>query len=97
MNQLFEATGELGQNVVEHAGSPVGGFVAAQRYKAGAPDERIIVAVGEVGRGQGLDGILWIRSGSASRTITRQRAVTTGVSSLQGTIVGARLPCRPGR
>jgi hypothetical protein len=142
VNQLFEATGELGQNVVEHAGSPVGGFVAAQRYKAGAPDERIIVAVGDVGvgireslrprygdmtdakaitqairwnvsrvpkegRGQGLpgvvegvrglDGILWIRSGSASRTITRQRAVTTGVSSLQGTIVGARLPCRPGR
>jgi len=53
VNQLFEATGELGQNVVEHAGSPVGGFVAAQRYKAGAPDERIIVAVGEVGWGQG--------------------------------------------
>ena len=142
VNQLFEATGELGQNVVEHAGSPAGGFVAAQRYKAGAPDERIIVAVGDVGvgireslrprygdmtdakaitqairwhvsrvpeegRGQGLpgvvegvrglDGILWIRSGSASRTITRQRAATVRVSSLQGTIVGARLPCRPGR
>jgi hypothetical protein len=32
--------------VVEHAGSPSGGFVAAQRYKAGTPDERIIVAVG---------------------------------------------------
>ena len=51
VNQLFEATGELGQNVVEHAGSPVGGFVAAQRYKAGAPEERIIVAVGDVGVG----------------------------------------------
>ena len=132
----------LGQNVVEHAGSPVGGFVAAQRYKSGAPDERIIVAVGDVGvgireslrprygdmtdakaitqairwnvsrvpedgRGQGLpgvvegvrglEGILWIRSGSALRTITRQRAATTGVSRLQATIVGARLPCRPGR
>jgi hypothetical protein len=142
VNQLFEATGELGQNVVEHAGSPAGGFVAAQRYKAGAPEERIIVAVGDVGvgireslrprygdmtdgeaigkairwnvsrvqeegRGQGLpgvvegvrglDGILWIRSGSASRTITRQRATTVGVSRLRGTIVGARLPCRPGR
>ena len=51
VNQLFEATGELGQNVVEHAGSPAGGFVAAQRYKAGAPEERIIVAVGDVGVG----------------------------------------------
>ena len=142
VNQLFEATGELGQNVVEHAGSPAGGFVAAQRYKAGAPEERIIVAVGDVGvgireslrprygdmtdgeaitqairwnvssvmeegRGQGLpgvvegvrglDGVVWIRSGAASRTITRGRATTIGVSRLQGTIVGARLPCRPGR
>jgi hypothetical protein len=141
VNQLFEATGELGQNVVEHAGSPVGGFVAAQRYKAGAPEERIIVAVGdagigireslrprygdmtdrqaitqairwnvssvlEPGRGQGLPGIvdgvrglggvLWIRSGAASRTIRRGRATTVDVSRLQGTIVGARLPCRPG-
>ena len=142
VNQLFEATGELGQNVVEHAGSPAGGFVAAQRYKAGAPEERIIVAVGDVGvgireslrprygdmtdgeaitsairwnvssvmeegRGQGLpgvvegvrglDGVVWIRSGAACRTITRGRATTIGVSRLQGTIVGARLPCRPGR
>jgi len=141
VNQLFEATGELGQNVVEHAGSPVGGFVAAQRYKAGAPEERIIVAVGdagigireslrprygdmtdrqaitqairwnvsrvlEPGRGQGLPGVVdgvrglggvvWIRSGAASRTITRGRATTVDVSRLQGTIVGARLPCRPG-
>ena len=46
LNQLFEATGELGANVIEHAGSPAGGFVAAQRYKSGMPDERIIVAVG---------------------------------------------------
>ena len=37
VNQLFEATGELGQNVVEHAGSPLGGFVAAQRYRPGRP------------------------------------------------------------
>jgi hypothetical protein len=51
VNQIFEAAGELGQNVVEHAGSPVGGFVAAQRYKAGAPEERIIVAVGDAGIG----------------------------------------------
>ena len=51
VNQLFEATGELGLNVVEHAGSPAGGFVAAQRYKAGMPEERIIVAVGDVGIG----------------------------------------------
>jgi hypothetical protein len=50
VNQLFEATGELGLNVAEHAGSP-----------------------------------------------TRSRTTTLGVSGLQGTIVGARLPCRPGR
>jgi hypothetical protein len=142
VNQLFEATGELGANVVEHAGSPSGGFVTAQRYKAGTPDERIIVAVGDVGigireslrprygdmtddvairravqwnvsrvpdegRGQGLPGIVdgvrglggtvWIRSGVALRTIARGRQTTVGVSRLQGTIVGARLPCRPGR
>jgi hypothetical protein len=142
VNQLFEATGELGQNVVEHAGSPVGGFIAAQRYKAGAPEERIVVAVGDVGvgireslrvrygdmtdaesirraiqwhvsrvpdegRGQGLPGVVdgvrglggtvWIRSGAASRTVTRGQARTSEVSRLQGTIVGARLPCRPGR
>jgi hypothetical protein len=142
VNQLFEATGELGLNVVEHAGSPSGGFIAAQRYKAGTPDERIIVAVGDVGigireslrprygdmtddaairraiqwnvsrvpeegRGQGLPGIVdgvrglggavWIRSGLASRRITRGRETSADVSRLQGTIVGARLPCRPGR
>lgn len=142
VNQLFEATGELGLNVVEHAGSPAGGFVAAQRYKAGTPEERIIVAVGDVGigireslrpryggmtdaeavrraiqwnvsriqdegRGQGLPGVVegvrelggvvWIRSGVALRTITRGQETTAGVSCLQGTIVGARLPCRPGR
>jgi hypothetical protein len=51
VNQLFEATGELGLNVVEHAGSPAGGFVAAQRYKAGMPEEWIIVAVGDLGVG----------------------------------------------
>jgi len=142
VNQLFEATGELGANVVEHAGSPSGGFVTAQRYKAGTSDERIIVAVGDAGigireslrprfgdmtddtairravqwhvsrvpdegRGQGLPGIVdgvrglngtvWIRSGVALRTITRRRQMTVGVSRLPGTIVGARLPCRPGR
>lgn len=142
VNQLFEATGELGLNVVEHAGSPAGGFVAAQRYKAGTPEERIVVAVGDAGigireslrtrygdmtdgdairraiqwnvssitdegRGQGLPGvvdgvkglggIVWIRSGAAARTVTRGQAQTSGVSRLQGTIVGARLPCRPGR
>jgi hypothetical protein len=142
VNQLFEATGELGLNVVEHAGSPAGGFVAAQRYKAGMPEERIIVAVGDVGvgireslrprygdmtdgeairraiqwhvsripdegRGQGLpgvvdgvrglDGVVWIRSAAVSRKITRRRETTSEVSRLQGTIVGARLPCRPGR
>jgi hypothetical protein len=142
VNQLFEATGELGLNVVEHARSSVGGFVAAQRYKAGTPDEWIIVAVGDVGvgireslrprygemtdhdairravqwnvssvldkgRGQGLPsivdgvrklgGVMWIRSGSASARMSRSRDSTVDVSPLLGTIVGARLPCRPGR
>ena len=142
VNQLFEAAGELGQNVVEHAGSPVGGFIAAQRYRAGAPEERIVVAVGDAGvgireslrarygdmpdgqairraiqwnvssvpdegRGQGLPGIVegvralggvvWIRSGVAFRMVTRRQARTFEASRLQGTIVGARVPCRPGR
>jgi hypothetical protein len=38
-------------NVVEHAGSPAGGFVAAQPYKAGMPEERIVIAVGDGGVG----------------------------------------------
>ena len=141
VNQLYEATGELGLNVVEHAGSPAGGFVAAQRYKAGTPEEWIIVAVGDVGmgireslrdrygamtedeairraiewyvsrvpdqgRGQGLPGVVdgvrhlggtvCIRSGSASLTITGRQEKSLDVSRRQGTIVGARVPCRPG-
>jgi hypothetical protein len=117
-------------------------FIAAQRYKAGTPEERIVVAVGDAGigireslrtrygvmtdgqairravqwnvssvadegRGQGLPGVVdgvrglggtvWIRSGAASRMVTRGQVRTAEVSRLQGTIVGARLPCRPGR
>jgi hypothetical protein len=63
--------------------------------------------VPDEGRGQGLPGVVegvrglggtvWIRSGTALRTIARGRPTTVGVSPLQGTIVGARLPCRPGR
>jgi hypothetical protein len=37
VNQLFEATGELGANVVEHAGSPSGGFVSASDTRRGRP------------------------------------------------------------
>lgn len=46
---------------------------------------------------RGLDGVVWIQTGAVSRTITRGRETTIGVSRPQGTIVGARLPCRPGR
>jgi hypothetical protein len=140
--QLYEATGELGLNVVEHAGSPAGGFVAAQLYQRGQPGERAIVAVGDIGvgireslhelygpmtdgeaidravqrdvsripdpgRGQGLasvvegvralGGTVRIRTGGASRGISRWTVeVTDMLLPLQGTIVGARLPCRPG-
>jgi hypothetical protein len=125
-----------------HGSDRLAAFIAAQRYKAGTPEERIVVAVGDAGigireslrtrygdmtddqairravqwnvssvadegRGQGLPGIVdgvkglggtvWIRSGAASRTVTRGRARMSEVSRLQGTIVGARLPCRPGR
>lgn len=131
----------LGLNVVEHAGSPVGGFIAARCYKAGTPGEWIIVAVGDVGmgireslrdrygamtddeairrsiewyvsrvpdrgRGQGLPGVVdgvrdlggavSIRSGAASLTITGRHERSSAVSRRQGTIVGARVPCRPG-
>ena len=143
VTQLYEATGELGLKVVEHAGSPAGGFVAAQRYQRGQPGERAIVAVGDVGvglreslrglhgpmtdgeaidraiqrdvsrfsdpgRGQGLasvvegvralGGTVRIRTGGASRDISRWATEGNDVLlPLQGTIVGARLPCRPGR
>jgi hypothetical protein len=143
VTQLYEATGELGLNVVEHAGSPAGGFVAAQLYQRGQPGERAIVAVGDVGigireslrelhgpmsdgeaieraiqrdvsgkpdrgRGQGLTsvvegvrdlgGTVRIRTGGASRSITRWAVDAADTPlPLEGTIVGARLPCRPGR
>lgn len=143
VTQLYEATGELGLNVVEHAWSPAGGFVAAQRYQRGQPGERAIVAVGDVGvgireslrelhgpmtdgeaidraiqrdvsrfpdpgRGQGLasvaegvralGGTVRIRTGGASRVLSRSvREARDTLLPLQGTIVGARLPCRPGR
>jgi hypothetical protein len=71
---------------------------AIQWHVSRVPDE---------GRGQGLPGVVdgvkglggtvWIRSGVAFRTVTRGQARTSEVFRLQGTIVGARLPCRPGR
>ena len=73
VNQLFEATGELGANVVEHAGSASGGFVTAQRYKAGTPDERIIVAVGDVGIG--IRESLRPRYGDMTDDVAIRRAV----------------------
>ena len=108
VNQLFEAAGELGQNVVEHAGSPVGGFGDMADGEAIRQAIRWNVSsVPDEGRGQGLPGVVdgvkglggtvWIRSGVASRTLSRRQARTVEVSRLQGTIVGARLPCRPGR
>jgi glycine/D-amino acid oxidase-like deaminating enzyme len=142
VTQIYEAAAELGNNVVEHAECPVGGYMAAQRYKHGKPDEYLVVAVGDAGigiqaslsrrygplseaeaieealkpfvsgtddpyRGQGLPdivdgvtgfgGVVHLRSGAAGRRVTRSRASTEQVSHLKGTIVGARVPCRPGR
>ena len=143
VEELFEAIGELGQNVLDHSESPAGGFVAAQRYRAGMPEDRIVIAVGDVGigirrslqsrygemtdaeaierairrnvsrlttpgRGQGLwsvadsvnrlGGSLSIRTGRAFRWRTRRGDVMSfEVSYLQGTIIGARLRCRPGQ
>lgn len=51
LEQLHESVGELGNNVDEHAGSPVGGFVAAQTYRRHQADEYLIVAVGDAGMG----------------------------------------------
>ncbi len=128
--------------MAEHAECPVGGYMAAQRYKHGTPDEYLVVAVGDAGigiqaslshrhgpmseaeaiehalkrfvsgtddphRGQGLpdivDGVtcfsggVYVRSGAARLRVTGTRKWTKQVSHLQGTIVGARVPCRPGR
>jgi hypothetical protein len=70
---------------------------AIQWYVSRVPDR---------GRGQGLSGVVdgvrdlggtvSIRSGGASRIMSNRRETTLSVSRLQGTIVGARLPCRPG-
>jgi hypothetical protein len=90
VNQLFEATGELGLNVVEHAGSPAGGFVAAQRYKAGMPEERIIVAVGDVGIG--IRESLRLRYGDMTDAEAVRRAIQWNVSRIQDEGRGQGLP-----
>lgn len=140
--QIYEAAGELGNNVVDHSRCPVGGFMAAQRHKRGKPEEHLIVAVGDAGigiqaslrerygdldeteairqalepgvsgiedpgRGRGLSeivegvtgfgGVVRVRSGSAARRVTRNGASSEKVSYLRGTIVGAKVLCRPGR
>ncbi len=142
VTQIYEAAGELGNNVIEHANCPAGGYMAAQCYRRGQPDEYVIMAVGDAGigiqeslrprygpmteteaieralqpfvsgtndphRGQGLPdivegvtgfgGIVYVRSGSAGRWITRDGVSSNNVSRLRGTIVGAKVPCRPGR
>ena len=90
VNQLFEATGELGLNVVEHAGSPAGGFVAAQRYKAGMPEERIIVAVGDVG--VGIRESLRPRYGDMTEGEAIRRAIQWHVSRIPDEGRGQGLP-----
>jgi len=141
VDDVFNAAGELCNNVVEHAQSASGGWVAAQRYQADQPSEYLVLAVGDVGigisrslsrrygwmddekavakalelyvssvddlgRGQGLTwiaealaglrGSVWVRSGAAARRVTKYRSRGEQVSHLQGTIVAARVPCRPG-
>jgi hypothetical protein len=90
VNQLFEATGELGLNVVEHAGSPAGGFVAAQRYKAGMPEDRIIVAVGDVG--VGIRESLRPRYGDMTEDEAIRRAIQWHVSRIPDEGRGQGLP-----
>jgi hypothetical protein len=48
---LHDVVSELGNNVDEHSASPVGGFMAAQTYNAGRPNEYVIVAMGDAGIG----------------------------------------------
>lgn len=90
VNQLYEATGELGLNVVEHAGSPSGGFVAAQRYKAGTPEEWIIVAVGDVG--MGIRESLRDRYGAMTEDEAIRRAIQWYVSRVPDQGRGQGLP-----
>src|SRR6266487_5341606 len=51
VDDVFNAAGELCNNVVEHAQSASGGWVAAQRYQADQPSEYLVLAVGDVGIG----------------------------------------------
>lgn len=138
---LYEAVVELANNAAEHAGTTYGAFAAAQTYKRGTPDERLVLAVGDGGigipesvrrqhpgvedvraldlgltrdvsgtgvrgRGQGLAetieltrrlrGRVRVRSGAASAVSTDQVEITAAPPFF-GTVVGVRLPCRPGR
>jgi hypothetical protein len=51
VDEAFNAAGELCNNVVEHARSASGGWVAAQRHQVGQPGEYLVLAVGDVGIG----------------------------------------------
>lgn len=143
-NALFEAVGEVGNNAAEHSQPGGGGWgiMAAQVYRKGTPEERLLFAVGDVGigiqaslarrhrvaddgqalemalkplvtgtddktRGNGLAevehlvtslrGQVVIRSGSAQVTRRSNYAGDpVAVKPMQGTLVGADLPCRPG-
>jgi hypothetical protein len=80
VDELFEAVGELTQNVLDHSGSPAGGFIAAQRYKAGMPDDRIVIAVGDVGIG--ICESLQPRYGRMTDAEAIERAIRQNVSRL---------------
>jgi hypothetical protein len=68
--------------------------------------ELYVSSVDDPGRGQGLtwiaealaglNGAVWVRSGAATRRVTKYRSRGEQVSHLQGTIVAARVSCRPG-
>jgi hypothetical protein len=104
--RIIVAVGDVGVGIRESLRPRYGDMTAGQAIRRAI--QWHVFRIPDEGRGQGfrawlrgvrgLDGVMWIRTGAVSRTITRRRATTTiGVSPLQGTIVGARLPCRPGR
>jgi hypothetical protein len=66
-----------------------------------------VSASGEPGRGQGLPstaklvtsllGRVVVHSGGATVTCRQERTIVMATSRIEGTLVGARIPCRPGK
>jgi hypothetical protein len=101
---IIVAVGDVGMGIRESLRDRYGAMTEDEAIRRAI--EWYVSRVPDQGRGQGLPGVVegvkhlggtvCIRSGAASLTITGRQEKSLDVSRRQGTIVGARVPCRPG-